>query len=407
MISFGFRILLVLATCILVWYCIERYLQNSNTASIDYRRYHQRPEDIYPSVSICFSGLAIYDSDRLQQTYGINSSFEYSMFLKGERWKDEMAKVDYHHITDHLKDYFNGVYISFDAVGRELVYQWINNDDRNTNIHKKNDGHLESFPFVRSKGTASNACFTFDFSTRNMPKIARQIIRMFKVSFNVTQRKDFSLSFGMHYPGQITGVIPLDQEMDKNRRTFNGQIDARLLKIGVAEVLRRREDSKRPCNPESQRTDDNLHQKMAEKIGCKPFHWVNVNHPTICNNSDSMKKANFGDNVFINDRPTIQRPCDELQDVGLHVDTFPRGTFDNETAFKVETNSADLIVVFASAVYREIKHIRGYNFEGMIGNGGGYVGLFLGFAIWQIPDFIIMIFDIFKKNLIKYKQYLT
>ena len=72
--------MLVLATAILVGYCVDRYLQNQNTASIDYKRYHQTKKDIYPSISICFSGLAIYDSNGLEQTYGINNTAEYSIF---------------------------------------------------------------------------------------------------------------------------------------------------------------------------------------------------------------------------------------------------------------------------------------------------------------------------------------
>ena len=125
MIGFGFRMMLVLATAILVGYCVDRYLQNQNTASIDYKRYHQTEKDIYPSISICFGGLAIYDSNRLQQTYGINHSAEYSMFLKGEKWNDEMVMVDYDHVTDHLKSYFHGLFLSSDVEGKKVLYQWI------------------------------------------------------------------------------------------------------------------------------------------------------------------------------------------------------------------------------------------------------------------------------------------
>ena len=47
-----------------------------------------------------------------------------------------------------------------------------------------------------------------------------------------------------------------------------------------------------------------------------------------------------------------------------------------------------LSVVFKSFNYKEIKHIKAFTMESWVGNVGGYVGLFLGCALWQAPDFI-------------------
>ena len=43
---------------------------------------------------------------------------------------------------------------------------------------------------------------------------------------------------------------------------------------------------------------------------------------------------------------------------------------------------------FKSIQYKEIKHIQAFNAESFIGNAGGYVGLFIGCALWEAPDFI-------------------
>ena len=51
-----------------------------------------------------------------------------------------------------------------------------------------------------------------------------------------------------------------------------------------------------------------------------------------------------------------------------------------------------ILVDFKSSHYKEIKHIQEFNVESWIGNMGGYVGLFLGFAIWQVPDLIDLVF---------------
>ena len=46
-------------------------------------------------------------------------------------------------------------------------------------------------------------------------------------------------------------------------------------------------------------------------------------------------------------------------------------------------------ITFKNPYYKEIKHVQSFNIEGYIGNVGGYVGLFLGCAIWEAPDFIL------------------
>ena len=106
--------------------------------------------------------------------------------------------------------------------------------------------------------------------------------------------------------------------------------------------------------------------------------------------------------VFIDpdDLEEMAAPCDELIDVDSKISDYPRGTLaleetftDLKTSFEVDQNSSLLAINFERAIYREISYFRSYNFEGLIGNGGGYVGLFLGFAVWQIPDFANFVYN--------------
>ena len=49
-------------------------------------------------------------------------------------------------------------------------------------------------------------------------------------------------------------------------------------------------------------------------------------------------------------------------------------------------------ITFKNSKYKEIKDVQAFNIESYIGNVGGYVGLFIGVAIWQTPDFIEFVF---------------
>ena len=43
--------------------------------------------------------------------------------------------------------------------------------------------------------------------------------------------------------------------------------------------------------------------------------------------------------------------------------------------------------------FLRIEQIRGYDFNSLIGNIGGYVGMFLGYALLNVPNAIVSIFE--------------
>ena len=49
-------------------------------------------------------------------------------------------------------------------------------------------------------------------------------------------------------------------------------------------------------------------------------------------------------------------------------------------------------VIYGDGEFKEIKQTRAYNLQTLIGNAGGYVGLFVGYSLKEIPYFLEMIF---------------
>ena len=45
-------------------------------------------------------------------------------------------------------------------------------------------------------------------------------------------------------------------------------------------------------------------------------------------------------------------------------------------------------VLFKNPYYEEVLHVQSFTIESWIGNAGGYLGLFVGFAFWQIPELL-------------------
>ena len=47
-----------------------------------------------------------------------------------------------------------------------------------------------------------------------------------------------------------------------------------------------------------------------------------------------------------------------------------------------------LNINFQARTFKEIKQVRAYNAQALVGNAGGYIGLFLGYTIRQMPEFL-------------------
>ena len=57
---------------------------------------------------------------------------------------------------------------------------------------------------------------------------------------------------------------------------------------------------------------------------------------------------------------------------------------------------------FRSNKFMEIKQIRAYNFQTLVGNGGGYIGLFLGCTIIELPSMISSAYAWMQRNVCPY-----
>ena len=63
-----------------------------------------------------------------------------------------------------------------------------------------------------------------------------------------------------------------------------------------------------------------------------------------------------------------------------------------------------VIVHFPNLKYRQIEHVQEYDFESLVGNIGGYIGLFLGYSLINFPRFIISLLKIIRKKLVPIVQ---
>ena len=55
------------------------------------------------------------------------------------------------------------------------------------------------------------------------------------------------------------------------------------------------------------------------------------------------------------------------------------------------------MIDFNMRYYEEIEHTRDFDHQSLIGNIGGYIGMFIGVALWQAPDLFQFLSEKMKK----------
>ena len=66
-----------------------------------------------------------------------------------------------------------------------------------------------------------------------------------------------------------------------------------------------------------------------------------------------------------------------------------------------------VVVRFPNLKYREITHVQEYDVESMVGNIGGYIGLFLGYSLLHFPTFMLSVFAFIKKKFFSKLSHMT
>ena len=375
-----FRFLCLAVTGCLILFCAWKYVENKSTSLVDFKRFHMTEKDIYPSISLCFDGM--YDQTTLRDKYGIDNVEEYIKFLKGEVWHDFMLGVNYDKVTMNLNDFVQEITLHSGEAFTEPFYTFERTNTTSENRRKR------SLPFFVSFRQALTKCFTLDVEEKINAGTGQNFVTAMYLRFQNISSLNTNLTYLLHYPGQINRAFLLDYEIKNSSGIMSGNMASKIFLIGTLEIIRRRNTRKQPCNMNSYNDDLQIHTKFVETNSCKPPHWIGISYPRICNTSKKMRDAYFGDREVNNPDflDKFMKPCDQVQTLSLN---FQESQLDNWETFD---SKAFLGFAFRSLEFKEILHIQAFDLEGLVGNMGGYIGLFLGFAFWNIPDaFMAMI----------------
>ena len=399
---------------------LHQYLENSDTSVMNPRIFNERPSDVYPTYTICFvderihaiSGVykfdGIYRSWYVHQKKGVNWPtskdgrkpwHKYRDFLTGadlrlklkEKDKKErqlMSDIDFIKATKPLSHFMEMM----------EVVEIDSNITRNIKIERdpinpQNRSLFDSMLYL-SYQSPTQICYTrkLDDDRRH-----QRIDEKLKFLGSVVYNKHLSdMYLYVHHPGQFYRKKSQVLRIDLLNFKMHLRNVYHYVEITTTDIFRKRIDAEIPCDRKMDLNDDKYWVKSAvDSVNCippfwKPFYeWKNSSLLT-CKTSEQFRMVRD----ILTDRlqqlkvmERYKRPCAEMS-ISVIKDHFEYNPWESNRITKYEIGNVTIIIKYPGNTYHEILNERKVSFYSFWSSTGGFIGMFLGFSLMQLPQII-------------------
>ena len=380
-----------------------RFVENSDTSTIDFKSFNESPMDKYPALSICFEGseLSWYNEGPIFESFDVLSS-KYGELLKGK----EVLKYQYDYNTRLYNqiqvDIRNGSNKDFDRfpLGPSDVFTRLASATLNdeTSNHYGQGGERQptkGIPFDMSYTTPDTICFTRK-SNDSLNTIRTNDWLLLNTSiFGNAMYDHIGVRVFLHHPGQLLrsfhdpvfkSNVMLDIK-EEEQKIWDKLVR---IKIEMITVLRKRQDANVPCNNQLDDLDDsNIMDIIMKKVGCIPIYWKMFFAKSSfkeCNSPSEYQKIfkyiqNYRGLLW-----TYDPPCADMQ-VLTKIDDKGKNKW-GEPCINIH---------YAKVYYQDIQNVESFGMESFVSGVGGFIGIFLGYSLLQVPTMLGSLFSCLAK----------
>ena len=380
------------ATCFFLagYYIVSQvveYMKNEDVSVFAYKRYNNEPSDKYPTFSICLWPSVndifeyennLYREQNIQQILNITGTDYFNMLIGSDFRGDGTTKFSLLQFNDAKWDLSQMIssYGAYSNQEETLVY-W------DPNISNTSIPNSLFYPGYQSP---DRFCFT-----RNNSFFTSKPIHMERVYIDV-ENWIGELFIYLHYPGQLMNVM--EQGERKKLSLQHSDLNKKQLKIGITQlqVLKKRHDSKLPCDRDYESTVDmRWRESVMSIVGCIPTYWRDLPQSLSFQSHQfndctrSQEYESFTDfNQYTTDPNITYGPSCTWPTI------FSNLLFEDSNP-RVESFIFDL--KHESQYYVEVKNVKATTFDDLWCQIGGLVGVFLGCSLIQTPDFLFKLFS--------------
>ena len=385
---------------------VGRFYADANATAITYKKYGNTVEGQYPTFSVCFEGNGFYrfNESAVFTAYGIQQ-IAYEGMLEGKQAFQYHYEPSSHSYSKHplapnftLHNRFKGQDLfQLPDIIKKAVF--VAENQSQSIFFGITDGIsveqiVEEPPFFISYQTLTRLCWTRqrDFTS----DFIRRYDRLMLDDSSLDSKTRLKLFF--HYPGQLLSSFDTPS-VDDPVSSVRGRMVT--LKVSQTTLLRKRSVKKHPCNKKIEDHDRFILESVSNDTACLPPYWR-----TIFGTKSSLKDCSS---------PVEFRKIHELtsnfQNIFEEYDTPCLGMFNSVTigknviAITVNKKRINRIsrryndwnlckdcttfeIVYLDKYYGEIKEIQDFGFEDFISSLGGFIGIFLGYSMFQIPQLL-------------------
>ena len=369
-----------------VW-CIYEYSLDKDLTLIEFKKFQTKDEDIYPSTSFCFFGP--YEVEKLKSVGENITESKYIKFLQGRLWQEEMIHIGYDDVTIDIDDYIVGYDIKFDDEEKisNITPEFLELENKGWN------------PPYASLTNPDMKCFTLDIpyqhgkllkyiSIRIKTNIFRNGIRPHKYAYNLDDTSD-GFYMLLHYPKQIVNGKSAGEKSWRIRGVNDSLSYTTEFYLRNIEMIHHRNKPRSSCQEHLFDLDKLTFDTSVKRMGCKPPYINLETNVSSCKTMQQLEQA-YGLFGEYDTYDVSKVPCRTLGRFD-----FDQWEYDNYMPADQQPHFT-ITINYLDSNYREIREIKAFNLQTLFGNIGGYVGIFIGYALLTLPDAIINILKLFR-----------
>ena len=198
-------------------------------------------------------------------------------------------------------------------------------------------------------------------------------------------------NFGViiHYPHQLWRADFGTYDWKSHEHNTPNQYTMRF-KIENIIVLKRRNKGANPCNENWKHDDDIVSEIIINNVGCNPpYSKLKIKNLPNCTTKEQMKQI-YRTSVEAKTSNPHPLPCQQIEKI---IYTFEEFNWLMHSWINNGNNTEDkvfeILIDFLDGSYMEIEQAKSYDGQSLVGNAGGYLGLFLGYRYkYTLPTHI-------------------
>ena len=145
--------------------------------------------------------------------------------------------------------------------------------------------------------------------------------------------------------------------------------------------MRKREDSSNECSHRVEIDDRKMITEIIKALECIPLYWKRIVKPETqfkeCQTPAQYKKSYGLMKKYKSILSSYTRPCVEMTTQTVYYEKDLESDGDTEIKF-----------TYREKYYQEISNYRDFGFESFWSAVGGFIGIFTGYSMLQIPEIL-------------------